>query len=93
MVYPRIEIAEKPFLGYTAGHIQTPDFFGIHRLSSDSQIPQRLMQRGFSGFQRITTEMPRLGSKESGRGLSDKALRDAYFFGYDFGRNNFIAAV
>lgn len=47
----------KTILGYTAGHMQTPDFFGFHRLSPDAKIPQRLIQRGFSGFHGMTTEI------------------------------------
>jgi len=46
----------KTILGYTAGHMQTPALNGIYRLSPDAKIPQRLIRRGFSGFQWISTE-------------------------------------
>ncbi|WP_143040638.1 hypothetical protein [Paraburkholderia caballeronis] len=37
--------------------MQTPDFFGSARLSPDAKIPQRLIRRGFSGFQGMSAEI------------------------------------
>jgi hypothetical protein len=37
--------------------MQTPALGGFRRLSPDEKIQQRLIQRAFSGFQGITTEI------------------------------------
>ncbi|WP_154234105.1 hypothetical protein [Burkholderia pseudomallei] len=54
---PQNQNRGKTILGYTDGHMQTPALGGFPRLSPDAKIPQRLIQRAFSGFQGMTTEI------------------------------------
>ena len=43
--------------GYDFWDMQTPDFLEFPRFSPDAKIPQRLIQRAFSGFHGMTTEI------------------------------------
>ncbi|MGV4734394.1 hypothetical protein ACRUK7_30955, partial [Burkholderia pseudomallei] len=54
---PQNQNRGKTILGYTDGHMQMPALGGFPRLSPDAKIPQRLIQRAFSGFQGMTTEI------------------------------------
>jgi hypothetical protein len=55
--YPKMAKPRYNHFGYEIWDMQTPALGGILWLSPDAKIPQRLIQRGFSGFQGIFTEI------------------------------------